>query len=117
MGYSSRELTAAYTAGYSSKEDTLKAAFYRSQAAKYCCCKAKLVPVGMLAVGLGSEEAARYISGSTDTAQIACFNCPNSVTLSETLSSSEDVKARLVKDGHFARLLQVNLAYHSRYMS
>ena len=51
VGHSSGELAAACAAGYLSKEDALKAAFYRGQAAKHC----KVAPtlVGMLAVGLG----------------------------------------------------------------
>ena len=114
VGHSSGELAAACAAGYLSKEDALKAAFYRGQAAKNC--KVDLGPVGMLAVGLGADQVNQYIQDVTDAVQIACFNSPNSVTLSGSLSTLEDVKAHLVEDGHFARLLQVNLAYHSRYM-
>ena len=114
VGHSSGELAAACAAGYLSKEDALKAAFYRGKAAKNC--KVDLGPVGMLAVGLGADQVNKYIKDVTDAVQIACFNSPNSVTLSGSLSSLEDVKAHLVEDGHFARLLQVNLAYHSRYM-
>ncbi len=114
VGHSSGELAAACAAGYLSKEDALKAAFYRGQAAKYC--KVDPTPVGMLAVGLGPEQVMTYLHGLMDTVQIACFNSPNSVTLSGSLSSLDGVKERLVEDGHFARLLQVNLAYHSRYM-
>ncbi|KAL8912790.1 MAG: hypothetical protein Q9171_002248 [Xanthocarpia ochracea] len=114
VGHSSGELAAACAAGYLSREDALKAAFYRGQAAKHC--KTEPTPVGMLAVGLGSEQVVNYILDCVDTVQIACFNSPNSVTLSGSLSSLEKVKAHLVDDGIFARLLQVNLAYHSPYM-
>ena len=114
MGHSSGELAAACAAGYLSKEDALKAAFYRGQAAKDC--KIDPTPVGMLAVGLGSEQVMKYTQHLSNTVQIACYNSPNSVTLSGSLSSLEDVKAHLVEDGHFARLLQVNLAYHSQYI-
>ena len=114
VGHSSGELAAACAAGYLSKEDALKAAFYRGQAAKNC--KVDSGPVGMLAVGLGADQVNKYIHDTMDAVQIACFNSPNSVTLSGSLPSLVDVKARLVEDGHFARLLQVNLAYHSRYM-
>ena len=114
VGHSSGELAAACAAGYLSKEDALKSAFYRGQAAKHC--KADPTPVGMLAVGLGPEQVMKYVQDSADTVQIACFNSPSSVTLSGSLSSLENVKSHLVEDGHFARLLQVNLAYHSRYM-
>lgn len=114
VGHSSGELAAACAAGYLSKEDALKAAFYRGQAAKNC--KVDSGPVGMLAVGLGADQVNKYIHDTMDAVQIACFNSPSSVTLSGSLPSLVDVKAHLVEDGHFARLLQVNLAYHSRYM-
>lgn len=114
VGHSSGELAAACAAGYLSKEDALKAAFYRGQAAKNC--KVDSGPVGMLAVGLGADQVNKYIHDTIDAVQIACFNSPNSVTLSGSLPLLVDVKAHLVEDGHFARLLQVNLAYHSRYM-
>lgn len=115
IGHSSGELAAACAAGYLSKENALKAAFYRGQAAKNC--KAGASSVGMLAVGLGPEEVEPYIQSSAQTVQIACFNSPNSVTLSGSLPCLEAVKTELAKDGHFARLLQVNLAYHSRFMN
>ena len=115
IGHSSGELAAACAAGYLSKEDALKAAFYRGQAAKNC--QHDSTPVGMLAVGLGPEQVMKYIQNLMDTVQIACYNSPNSITLSGNLSSLAEVKAHLVDDGHFARLLQVNLAYHSHYMN
>ena len=108
VGHSSGELAAACAVGYLSEEDALKAAFYRGQAAKNC--KTGASSVGMLAVGLGPEQVEPYIQSSAETIQIACFNSPNSVTLSGSLPSLEAVKTKLVEDGHFARLLQVNLA-------
>ena len=115
VGHSSGEIAAAYAAGYLTREDAVKAAYYRGQAANNCNGEAK-TPVGMLAVGLGADQVSRYVEGSEDLVQIACFNSPNSVTLSGSLALLEDVKSRLVEDGHFARLLQVNLAYHSKFM-
>ena len=114
VGHSSGELAAACAAGYLSKEDALKAAFYRGQAAKKC--KVSATSVGMLAVGLGPEQVEPYIQRWAESVQVACFNSPKSVTLSGRLSSLEKVKGHLVEDGHFARLLQVNLAYHSHFM-
>lgn len=72
--------------------------------------------LGMLAVGLGSAEVAEYISDFADSVQIGCLNSPNSVTLSGEKESLEKVKARLEEAGYFARLLQVDFAYHSKYM-
>lgn len=116
VGHSSGEIAAAYAAGYLSKEDAIKVAYYRGQAAKDCQISDKR-PVGMLAVGLGSTEVSKYLQGMEESVHIACFNSPQSVTLSGTLDALEEVKKRLVKDHHFARLLQVNLAYHSKFMA
>ena len=113
VGHSSGEIAAACVAGYLSPEDAIKAAYYRGQAAKNCNAADK-APVGMMAVGLGPEKASEYIT-SKDV-QIACYNSPNSVTLSGTSAALEEVRSRLLKDQHFARLLQVNLAYHSTFM-
>lgn len=116
VGHSSGEIAAAYAAGYLSKEDAIKVAYYRGQAAKDCQISDKR-PVGMLAVGLGSTDVSKYLQGMEESVHIACFNSPQSVTLSGTLDALEEVKKRLVKDHHFARLLQVNLAYHSKFMA
>lgn len=116
VGHSSGEIAAACAAGYLSKEDAIKVAFYRGQAAKYCQISDKR-PVGMLAVGLGSADVSKYLQGVEESVHIACFNSPQSVTLSGTLEALEEVKKSLVKDNHFARLLQVNLAYHSKFMA
>ncbi|MCJ1391686.1 hypothetical protein MMC18_004551 [Xylographa bjoerkii] len=114
-GHSSGEIAAAYAAGYLTREDAIKVAFYRGQAAKECKTGSQM-PVGMLAVGLGPDQVSEYIKGSEDSVHIACFNSPNSVTLSGTIAGLDDVKSRLVEDHHFARFLQVNLAYHSKFM-
>ena len=71
----------------------------------------------MLAVGLGSAEFSKYLQGMEDMVQIACFNSPQSVTLSGTLDALEQVKKSLVEDHHLIRLLKVNLAYHSKFMA
>lgn len=109
-GHSSGEIAAAYTAGYLTEADAIKAAFYRGQAALNFQDSAK--GVGMLAVGVGPEVVSEYLLSVQDDVQIACYNSPNSVTLSGTLSALEKVKAALVENGHFARMLQVDLVSH-----
>lgn len=115
MGHSSGEIAAACAAGLLSEEDAIKAAFYRGQAAVATNNTGKS-DVGMLAAGLGAEAATSYLTGSEGAVEIACHNSPDSVTLSGPVAALEETKALLVKDGHFARMLQVNLAYHSRHM-
>jgi NADPH:quinone reductase-like Zn-dependent oxidoreductase len=115
VGHSSGEIAAAYVAGYLTMEHAIIIAYYRGFSAKVCHV-ADSVSVGMLAVGLGADDAAQYIRSSGKHVEIACKNSPKSVTLSGTLEELEHVKAEVVKDGHFARMLQVDLAYHSKYM-
>lgn len=115
-GHSSGEIAAAYTAGYLSKAEAIKVAFFRGLSAKNCK-KDGQSPVGMLAVGLGPDKVMPYIQGFEDSVQIACFNSPNSVTLSGKVADLETVKHHLGQDSHFGRMLQVDLAYHSRFMA
>ncbi|KAI3555024.1 beta-ketoacyl synthase domain-containing protein [Colletotrichum abscissum] len=117
VGHSSGEIAAAYAAGYLSKEDAIKVAYYRGLAAKQL---ANVVDgtknVGMLAVGLGAEAVMPFLEPYAGLVHIACFNSPSSVTLSGKVDKLEEVMASLVAESHFARLLQVNLAYHSPFM-
>ena len=116
VGHSSGEIAAACAAGLITPEDAIKIAFYRGQAAKDLQHETNEA-VGMMAVGLGATEAQPYISESSEWVQIACYNSPNSITLSGKTSELEKIKTRMQADSHFVRLLQVNLAYHSKYMS
>jgi acyl transferase domain-containing protein len=116
VGHSSGEIAAAYAAGFLTAEDAIKIAFFRGEAAKQLQ-QAQNEAVGMLAVGIGAEEVVPYIGELSSTVQIACYNSAKSVTLSGKASDLEIVKSRLQADSHFARALQVNLAYHSTYMT
>ncbi|KAJ5238512.1 polyketide synthase [Penicillium chermesinum] len=115
VGHSSGEIAAAYTAGLVSRENAIRAAFYRGQAATMQGAESQ-VPVGMMAVGVGAEVVAPYLEGVEDAVQIACYNGPSSVTLSGTTEGLKIVQTRLGEDNVFSRMLQVNLAYHSTFM-
>ncbi|ERF75982.1 hypothetical protein EPUS_01348 [Endocarpon pusillum Z07020] len=116
VGHSSGEIAAACAAGYLSEEDAIKAAFYRGQSAKNCRHEGEKT-LGMLAVGLGPDSVKEYLVDVQEKVQIACYNSPKSVTLSGAADALEIVKGKLVKHGHFARMLLVDLAYHSNFMS
>lgn len=115
VGHSSGEIAAAYTAGFLDRAAAIISAFYRGRAAVNCREEVES-DVGMLAVGLGAEATTGFLEKYVGKAWIACFNSPSSVTISgktATLDAlSEDVKGA----GHFARRLQVDLAYHSELM-
>lgn len=115
VGHSSGEIAAACAAGYLTPEEAIKIAYFRGQAASDCRDESK-DPVAMLAVGLGVEEVQRYILESKDCVRIGCFNSPKSVTLSGRVSELERIRIRVQEDHHFARMLQVDLAYHSPFM-
>ncbi|KAI5862010.1 reducing type I polyketide synthase [Durotheca rogersii] len=114
VGHSSGEIAAAVAAGYLLPEEAIKIAYFRGQAGKEI---PPAQPVGMLAVGIGADKIEAYIDADDDHVQIACHNSPRSLTISGTVAALERLRDRLQADSHFARMLQVNYAYHSKYMS
>ncbi|KAJ8132252.1 hypothetical protein O1611_g1372 [Lasiodiplodia mahajangana] len=116
VGHSSGEIAAAYAAGFLSRASAIKAAFYRGRAAVNRKDEAE-PDVGMLAVGLGSDSVAPFLEKYEGRAWIACFNSPSSLTISGRKSSLEKLASDIKAEGHFARLLQVDLAYHSELMN
>lgn len=113
VGHSSGEIAAAAAAGLITPGEAIKLAYYRGQAGKLV---ASPEPLGMLAVGVGPEKIQEYLDPGLRL-EIACYNSPSSLTISGATSSLEALQKRLQADGHFARLLQVELAYHSSYMA
>lgn len=116
VGHSSGEIAAAYAAGLLNRASAIKAAFYRGRAAVNRKDEAE-PDVGMLAVGLGSEAMAPFLEKYDSQAWIACFNSQNSLTVSGKKISLEKLAKDVKAEGHFARLLQVDLAYHSELMN
>ncbi|KAE8376147.1 hypothetical protein BDV26DRAFT_294376 [Aspergillus bertholletiae] len=114
VGHSSGEIAAAYAAGYLTDAEAIVVAYHRGKASQTGQPNTTS-PLGMLAVGLGAEEVMPYIAGF-EGVEIACYNSPSSVTLSGLSSALEQVKTKLTETGVFARMLQVELAYHSSYM-
>ncbi|KAH8729278.1 putative polyketide synthase [Ilyonectria robusta] len=119
VGHSSGEIAAACTAGLLTPEQAIKIAYLRGYAGKAATGTSEAL--SMMAVGMGPEKAQPYldavnVSGEKPVVEIACYNSPSSITLAGTVDSLNVVREAIQADGHFARLLQVNLAYHSRYM-
>lgn len=115
VGHSSGEIGAAYAAGYLSMEDAIKVAFYRGQASVESR-NGFQTNEGMLAVGLGAQECSQYLEDFHDLA-IACYNSPKSTTVSGDVPTLAALKSRIEAGGHFARMLHVDHAYHSTYVS
>lgn len=114
VGHSSGEIAVAVAAGFLSPEDGIKVAYLRGKAAKNSQAAQKF-KLKMLAVGLGSEDTQQYL-GLSSSITVACHNSPKSITLSGPVQNLENLQKIVKANGHFARLLMVDLAYHSPYM-
>ncbi|PLB46253.1 polyketide synthase module [Aspergillus steynii IBT 23096] len=114
VGHSSGEIAASCAAGYISDEEAIILAYHRGKACQGTRHQSD-IGLGMLAVGLGAEDVQEHLDECNEV-QIACFNSPTSVTLSGPAAALESLKNRLTENGAFARMLQVDQAYHSKYM-
>ncbi|KAI1348370.1 reducing type I polyketide synthase [Xylaria sp. FL0043] len=113
-GHSSGEIAAAVAAGYITAETAIKIAFFRGQAIKELRAGKKL---GMLAAGISVDAVETFIDSGDELVQVACVNSPRSITLSGPIQALHRVMERLQSSDHFARMLQVDFAYHSDYMN
>lgn len=115
VGHSSGEIAASVAAGRLSEGDAIKVAYLRGKASEDLR-KSQKTELGMLAVGLSPSDSQHYLD-LFPRVRIACRNSPKSVTLSGEAKDLADLQVSIKADGHFARLLLVDLAYHSEYMS
>lgn len=116
VGHSSREIAAAYATGSLSHSDAIAVAFFRGKVS----AGLKHLKGGMMAVGFTPEDAGRMILDAklkTGTVIVACINSPSSVTLSGDIAALEELRGILEGRGVFARLLKVEVAYHSTHMN
>ncbi|PYI36630.1 polyketide synthase [Aspergillus indologenus CBS 114.80] len=116
VGHSSGEVGAAYAAGYLTHEDAIKITYFRGvysqQIAENGSCRG-----GMLAAGISADQAKEYLEQLTPgSVVVACVNSPSSVTLSGNIEEIDQLEKQLQADGHFARKLRVDTAYHSPHM-
>ncbi|KAL5456401.1 hypothetical protein PMIN06_003908 [Paraphaeosphaeria minitans] len=115
-GHSSGEIAASVAAGLLTSEDAIKVAYFRGRAAAdvHDASKSKH---GMLAVGLGEHDVIDVLRAEELPIAIACVNSPSSVTLSGEVAALSALEQRFKEQGKFARLLQVDVAYHSKYVA
>ena len=110
-GHSIGEVAAAHVAGVLSLEDAVLVCFHRSR------LQARLAGRGgMLAVGLGEAEAHRRIAGLEDLVSLAAINSAKGVTLAGDTAALEELAAIFEGEGIFARMLNVEVPYHSPAM-
>ncbi|KAK9774990.1 hypothetical protein SCAR479_08264 [Seiridium cardinale] len=114
--HSSGEIAAGYVVGALSFKDALGVAYFRGELAMRNK-QLSALRGGMMAVGLGSGELVKYITGTSEgKVVVACINSPSSVTLSGDVAALDEVATRLKENDIFARKLNVPLAYHSHHM-
>lgn len=118
IGHSSGEIAAAYCAGAISRESAWDLAYHRGTVAALSK-RLSSAPLAMMAVGLGETDFQGYwdrtqsIGGNV---AIACFNSPESITISGCEKRIDAIKQALDDNGVFARKLKVDVAYHTTYM-
>jgi acyl transferase domain-containing protein/NADPH:quinone reductase-like Zn-dependent oxidoreductase/ubiquinone/menaquinone biosynthesis C-methylase UbiE len=117
VGHSSGEIAAAYATGALSIDSAMTIAYFRG------LLSPKVMGMGlkgrMMAVGLSEEDARNEIAELGNTfgkAVVACVNSPRGVTISGDATAVEHLQKALEIKGVFARLLQVDTAYHSHHM-
>ncbi|KAH6627325.1 hypothetical protein F5144DRAFT_494218 [Chaetomium tenue] len=113
VGHSSGEIAAAYAAGYLTAESAIRIAYYRG-----FFLDMNSVSGQMLAVGTSHRDAQELceLPSLHGKITIAAYNSTSSVTLSGDSDAVQDAKEILEDEQKFARVLQVNQAYHSPRM-
>lgn len=107
IGHSTGEIAAAYAAGHLSLENAMSAAYYYGYVTRHNR------DGGMAAVSLGTQEVQDFL---VDGVVVACENSPSNTTLSGDINVLEQVLAsvKAARPKASARLLRVDVAYHSR---
>jgi acyl transferase domain-containing protein/SAM-dependent methyltransferase len=115
--HSSGEIASAYTAGALTLRAATAISFARGQLAGSADPTVVVRKGGMVAVGLGAEDAQKYISRVTSgQVMVACLNSPSSITASGDVPAVEELERLLKEDNIFARRLKIDAAYHSHHM-
>jgi acyl transferase domain-containing protein len=114
IGHSSGEIGAAYAMGALSHRDALAAAYFRGTAAAGLIRKKQTG--GMMAVGYSRDDAKKLLKATRLQATVACVNSPTNVTISGDVEALEALRVILNERGIFARMLKVEVAYHSPHM-
>ena len=116
-GHSSGEIAAAYAKGVIGREAAWAISYHRGRLSANIPGLAPEVKGAMMATGLGAEAVQPYVDRVTDgKATVACKNSPSSTTISGDLSAIIQLEGLLKAEGHFARRLVVETAYHSAHM-
>lgn len=117
VGHSSGEIAAAYAAGFLTSDDAIRIAYYRGFYANLAAG-----PSGekgaMLAVGASVDECLKLCDEPEfeGRVKIAAINSASSITLSGDAEAIANLEILFQEDKKFARVLKVEVAYHSHHM-
>ena len=117
VGHSSGEIAATYAAGIISSGDAIRIAYYRGYYA-HLAQGADGRPGAMMAVGLTFDSAMAFCAEAPFSGRmsVAASNSPSIVTLSGDVEAVHEAKRIFDVEKTFARLLNVDTAYHSHHM-
>ncbi len=117
VGHSSGEIAAAYAADFISAHDAIRIAYYRGVHATHAK-GSKGQKGAMLAVGTSWEAAEELLElpAFKGRVKIAAHNSPASLTLSGDADALAHAKEIFDNEKKFAKMLQVDTAYHSHHM-
>jgi aspyridone synthetase (hybrid polyketide synthase/nonribosomal peptide synthetase) len=116
VGHSSGEIAAAYAAGILDTKDAMGIAYYRGSAA-CLATDSEGQPGKMMAAEMSLDRAKLLCAKFPGQLAIAAWNSPTSVTLSGDSDAIKKTSEMLSAENTFARVLPVNVAYHSHHMS
>ena len=111
VGHSVGEVAAAYTASALSFAQAVKVIYERSRAQALTAGHGK-----MAAAALSEADASTLIGRYGDRITLAAVNSPRAVTLSGDVEALEALGRELATKDVFFRILDLNYAFHSRFM-
>lgn len=117
VGHSSGEIAAAYAAGFISSFDAIRIAYYRGFYARLAG-GADDQRGAMLAVGTSVDDC-RELCEDPDfegRVTVAAVNSSSSVTIAGDADAIADLEVLFQEEKKFARMLKVQVAYHSHHM-
>jgi acyl transferase domain-containing protein/NADPH:quinone reductase-like Zn-dependent oxidoreductase/acyl carrier protein len=108
VGHSVGEISAAYAAGVLELDEAMRLIWHRSRLQQTV-----LHQGGMLAAGAAPDVLRPLLADYGGHVSIAAVNSPRSVTLAGDIGALREIAAQLEAREMFARLLKVDVAYHS----
>lgn len=111
IGHSVGEAAAAWASGALSLQQATRVIHERSLAQSATAGMGK-----MAALGIGAEEARQAMAEVGGFLELAAINSPGAVTVAGDPAALEQLCQRLVDAGRFARVLNLDYAFHTRTM-